>query len=170
MATGISHRHNALKLRILHAAYHLQVFEGKKFVTSSMIADFTGADIKNVSRALSTYYLKGYGYFRRLGEAKAGQENRYTLNKKGINTYKKYAQRAKCGLEMNFARANPRKVRDCSLKLLSFNKEEDYELTVEELAPYIKINFDGEQSGITEDKKLKLAGISNNPVYDDSAE
>lgn len=158
MATGISHKRNVAKFRILDAAYHLQVFEGRKDITVSEIAEFTGMSPANISRRMYSFFVNRYRYFKR-GD-KDGFEYTYTLTAKGIETYKTYLQRFKSGLELNLTRRVPKKMRDCPLVLLRFNKPEDFMLNPEDFAPYIRTNMIGiTELGLKNTDVLKAAGL-----------
>ncbi len=113
MSTGIYHKRNILKLRVMNALFiHGCTNTQNRTMTCKEIAANLGDVPPNhVSRMMSNLHEKKAGYFARMKPAKGSREYRYKLTRKGLEWYTKYMQRILKGLDLNFSRDIPVRVR-----------------------------------------------------------
>lgn len=95
MATGIYHKTNILKFRIM-----LTCFDADKPLTCRGIADELGVPLVNVSAVMTHYRKKHCGYFQRLKPEK-GKAYRYKITKKGMKYLGLYACRLHDGFDLS---------------------------------------------------------------------
>jgi len=95
MATGICHKINVLKFRIM-----LTCFDAGRPLTCSEIADELGFPLVNISVVMNHYREKNCGYFQRLKPV-TGKAYRYKITKKGLKYLGLYACRLYEGFDLS---------------------------------------------------------------------
>ncbi len=155
---GIYHITNAAKFRIEEAF----VQRGFSTLTCPEIAEITGMPAINISRLMSHYHERGYGYFIRLKKRK-GHAYQYKLAKRGRLSYTQYLKRIKLGFDLSLQKRTPARMSTFKgLRKLNVLKEAENFVSPAELAPYIGISKRGaEEMGIVEESKLEVAGLRN---------
>ena len=145
MATGIYHKTNVLKMRIM-----LTVYNADFPLTCSEIADTTGSSLINVSTAMHHYRAKKCGYFRRLKPIK-GKAYRYKITKKGTKYLELYCWRLHRGFDLSLG----------SRKIKTMPKYE--RLKAERQAEFESSQAEFEHTGIQQPEKPKptLAELLN---------
>lgn len=146
------HTYNAAKLRILHSVFNL-LLEHKSGVTVEQIAEHSGLPKGHISRLLSRWHNKKFGYLKRLPKRNAGGgAYKYKMNKTGLNTYNELMKRAHLGQPLNL-RIKPDETRENLLY------KPDFTLKASELNRYIELSRRGDAEGLTDYQKLEAAGV-----------
>lgn len=97
MATGIYHKLNVLKFRIM-----LTCFDAGRPLTCREIADELGVPLVNISALMNHYRERNCGYFQRLKPIKGqGKAYRYKITKKGLKYLAMYACRLYEGFDLS---------------------------------------------------------------------
>jgi hypothetical protein len=123
MATGIYHKHNVLKMRIMHTVF----FAGKP-LTCKEIADNLGLPLVNISTMMRHYHKqKEHKYFRKLKPIK-GKAYRYKLTKSGAIYLAKYCWRFHEGFSLSLYKTKKMPKRD---KIMAERKAEAAQRQVE---------------------------------------
>lgn len=103
MATGIYHKNNILKTRILRA--HLAEWPNpgwRRPYTNSEIAEKLGVPINKISDAMRHYQKQEHHkYFKRLKPLKGSTAYRYLITDSGIKYLIKYLQRMHDGFDLS---------------------------------------------------------------------
>jgi hypothetical protein len=133
MGTGLYHKYNILKYRVLHVLY-----SANEPLTTLAIANKIGIDRKRITDALSHYHRHHYGYTKRL-KTKQGHYHLYTITKRGTEAYLSYDKRFRSGKSLN------------RLKLTSEK--------VDSVLDYFGINQSGIKKGLNINDIPELAGL-----------
>lgn len=116
MATGLYHKHNVLKMRIMHAA-----FFANRPLTCREIADMINVPLINVSAMMNHYQKQSqHKYFRRLKPIK-GKAYRYKLTRSGVIYLGRYCLQFHEGFSLSLYKTQKMPKRD---KIMAERKAE----------------------------------------------
>jgi hypothetical protein len=158
MATGVYHKYNVLKFRMLEVAYNHR----PNPITCREIADELGLPINNISARMRAYTQRKYHYFSRQRKRTYSGSYRYKITKHGVITYFQYLKRIKLGFDLNQNRRAPKHMTTFDgLKVIRFRTKDDLTLTPKQLAPYINTTRRGvEEFGISDDDIITVSGVN----------
>lgn len=100
MASGIYHKHNALKFRLLHVGYRVY----PKALTAQEFAEKLKVPVTNVRAQMKHYQDLERKYFRRLKPEKGSRSYRYKLTKFGMTILIRYIGRLNKGFDFNLGK------------------------------------------------------------------
>ena len=96
MESGIYHKHNFLKFRLMEVCVQID----RQPITTREWSILLNVPINSIESALCYYEKKGIPYFRRLPK-KDGNKYRYKLTDKGFKAYLIYRERILKGFDLN---------------------------------------------------------------------
>lgn len=131
MATGVAHKFNAMKFKILMSVLR----NPNLYVTTREIADDIDAPITNVSKIINTWHNRNYGYLSRLPKFHQNQGYKYKILKHGVRSVIQYKRRMSLGFDLNCTTKHiyPQKV-DCYTRIT--RRGEEMGLTEEDLPDF----------------------------------
>lgn len=173
MATGIYHKFNTLKFRIL-----LACFDANRPLTCREIAEQLVVPPVNVSAVMNHYRKRDCGYFQQLKPV-AGKAYRYKITKKGLKYLAMYAYRLHEGFDLSLSarkiKTMPKRERILAERLAESNRRQaEFERTgimpPQRPKPTLEdvLNFDladlSDYIGITKQGAVEM-GITGFDIY-----